>query len=109
MVTDAALWLLLAATFGWVACGCVAARPRGPGRLSSPPQFPNRPTSSSTVAARNQPVAGCGTARPQCRRARPAFEGRIEPGSAAGRVETMRRYANMDHMHPLDPRSGAVR
>ncbi len=28
MVTDAALWLLLAATFGWVACGCVATRHR---------------------------------------------------------------------------------
>jgi hypothetical protein len=28
MVTDAALWLLLAATFGWVACGCFATRHR---------------------------------------------------------------------------------
>ncbi len=28
MVTDTVLWFLLAATFGWVACGCFATRPR---------------------------------------------------------------------------------
>jgi hypothetical protein len=28
MVTDAVLWFLLAATFGWVACGCLATRHR---------------------------------------------------------------------------------
>jgi multiple sugar transport system ATP-binding protein len=34
--------------------------------------------------------------------------GRVEPGSAAGPGETMRLYANMDHMHLIDPQSGAV-
>jgi multiple sugar transport system ATP-binding protein len=34
--------------------------------------------------------------------------GRVEPGSAAGSGETMRLYANMDHMHLIDPQSGAV-
>jgi len=28
MVTDAALWFLLVAVMGWVACGCYATRPR---------------------------------------------------------------------------------
>jgi multiple sugar transport system ATP-binding protein len=34
--------------------------------------------------------------------------GRVEPGSAAGPGETMRLYANMDHMHLIDPQTGAV-
>ena len=34
--------------------------------------------------------------------------GRVDPGSAAGPGETMRLFANMDHMHLIDPQSGAV-
>jgi multiple sugar transport system ATP-binding protein len=34
--------------------------------------------------------------------------GRAEPGSAAGPGESMRLFANMDHMHLIDPQSGAV-
>jgi multiple sugar transport system ATP-binding protein len=34
--------------------------------------------------------------------------GRVEPGSAAGPGETMRLSANMDHMHLIEPQSGAV-
>jgi multiple sugar transport system ATP-binding protein len=34
--------------------------------------------------------------------------GRVEPGSAAGPGESMRLFANMDHMHLIDPQSGAV-
>jgi multiple sugar transport system ATP-binding protein len=34
--------------------------------------------------------------------------GRVDPGSAKGPGETMRLYANMDHMHLIDPQSGAV-
>jgi multiple sugar transport system ATP-binding protein len=34
--------------------------------------------------------------------------GRVEPGSAAGPGEQMRLSANMDHMHLIDPQSGAV-
>jgi multiple sugar transport system ATP-binding protein len=34
--------------------------------------------------------------------------GRVEPGSAAGPGETMRLFANMDHMHLIDPQSAAV-
>ena len=36
--------------------------------------------------------------------------GRVDPGSAAGPGESMRLYANMDHMHLIDPadRPGAV-
>jgi multiple sugar transport system ATP-binding protein len=34
--------------------------------------------------------------------------GRVEPGSAAGPGESMRLSANMDHMHLIDPQSGAV-
>jgi multiple sugar transport system ATP-binding protein len=34
--------------------------------------------------------------------------GRVEPGSAAGPGEAMRLYANMDHMHLIDPQNGAV-
>jgi multiple sugar transport system ATP-binding protein len=34
--------------------------------------------------------------------------GRVEPGSAAGPGETMRLYANMEHMHLIDPQSDLV-
>ena len=34
--------------------------------------------------------------------------GRVEPGSAAGPGETMRLYANMDHMHLIDPQTNLV-
>jgi multiple sugar transport system ATP-binding protein len=34
--------------------------------------------------------------------------GRVDPGSAKGPGEVMRLYANMDHMHLIDPQSGAV-
>ena len=34
--------------------------------------------------------------------------GRVDPGSAAQPRETMRLYANMDHMHLIDPTTGAV-
>ena len=34
--------------------------------------------------------------------------GRVDPGSAAGPGEAMRLYANMTHMHLIDPQSGAV-
>jgi len=34
--------------------------------------------------------------------------GRVEPGSAAGPGETMRLYANMEHMHLIDPATDAV-
>jgi multiple sugar transport system ATP-binding protein len=34
--------------------------------------------------------------------------GRVEPGSAAGPSQPMRLFANMDHMHLIDPQSGAV-
>ena len=34
--------------------------------------------------------------------------GRVDPGSAAGPGETMRLYANMDHMHLIDPQTGSV-
>jgi multiple sugar transport system ATP-binding protein len=34
--------------------------------------------------------------------------GRVDPGSALGPGETMRLHANMDHMHLIDPESGAV-
>jgi multiple sugar transport system ATP-binding protein len=34
--------------------------------------------------------------------------GRVEPGSAAGPGESMRLFANIDHMHLIDPQSGAV-
>jgi len=33
---------------------------------------------------------------------------RVDPGSAKGPGESMRLYANMDHMHLIDPQSGAV-
>ena len=33
---------------------------------------------------------------------------RVDPGSAAGPGEPMRLFANMDHMHLIDPESGAV-
>jgi multiple sugar transport system ATP-binding protein len=33
---------------------------------------------------------------------------RVEPSSASGPGEKMRLYANMDHMHLIDPQSGAV-
>ncbi len=33
---------------------------------------------------------------------------RIDPGSAAGPSETMRLYANMNHMHLIDSQTGAV-
>jgi multiple sugar transport system ATP-binding protein len=33
---------------------------------------------------------------------------RVDPSSAAGPGETMRLSANMDHMHLIDPQSGAV-
>ena len=34
--------------------------------------------------------------------------GRVEPGSAAGPGEIMTLYANMEHMHLIDPQTGAV-
>jgi multiple sugar transport system ATP-binding protein len=34
--------------------------------------------------------------------------GRVDPGSAKGPGEPMRLHANMDHMHLIDPQSGAV-
>jgi multiple sugar transport system ATP-binding protein len=34
--------------------------------------------------------------------------GRVEPGSAAGPGETMRLYANMEHMHLIDPQTDQV-
>jgi multiple sugar transport system ATP-binding protein len=34
--------------------------------------------------------------------------GRVDPGSAAGPGEPMRLSANMDHMHLIDPATGAV-
>jgi multiple sugar transport system ATP-binding protein len=34
--------------------------------------------------------------------------GRVEPGSAAGPGEKMRLYANMDHMHLIDPQTNLV-
>jgi multiple sugar transport system ATP-binding protein len=34
--------------------------------------------------------------------------GRVEPGSAAGPGEKMRLYANMDHMHLIDPQTDLV-
>jgi multiple sugar transport system ATP-binding protein len=34
--------------------------------------------------------------------------GRVEPGSAAGPGEAMPLYAHMEHMHLIDPQSGAV-
>jgi multiple sugar transport system ATP-binding protein len=34
--------------------------------------------------------------------------GRVDPGSGAQPHETMRLVANMDHMHLIDPASGAV-
>jgi multiple sugar transport system ATP-binding protein len=34
--------------------------------------------------------------------------GRVDPGSAAGPGQPMRLFANMDHMHLIDPQSGAV-
>jgi multiple sugar transport system ATP-binding protein len=34
--------------------------------------------------------------------------GRVEPGSAAGPGETMRLYANMEHMHLIDPQTNLV-
>jgi multiple sugar transport system ATP-binding protein len=34
--------------------------------------------------------------------------GRVDPGSAPGPGEQMRLHANMDHMHLIDPQSGAV-
>jgi multiple sugar transport system ATP-binding protein len=34
--------------------------------------------------------------------------GRVDPGSAAGPGQPMRLFANMDHMHLIDPESGAV-
>jgi multiple sugar transport system ATP-binding protein len=34
--------------------------------------------------------------------------GRVEPTSAAGPGETMRLYANMEHMHLIDPQSNLV-
>ena len=34
--------------------------------------------------------------------------GRVDPGSAAGPGESMRLSANMDHMHLIDPATGAV-
>jgi multiple sugar transport system ATP-binding protein len=33
---------------------------------------------------------------------------RVDPGSAKGPSEPMRLYANMNHMHLIDPQSGAV-
>jgi len=34
--------------------------------------------------------------------------GRVDPGSAAGPGETMRLYANMEHMHLIDPQTDLV-
>jgi multiple sugar transport system ATP-binding protein len=34
--------------------------------------------------------------------------GRVDPGSAVGPGESMRLYANMAHMHLIDPQDGAV-
>jgi multiple sugar transport system ATP-binding protein len=34
--------------------------------------------------------------------------GRVDPESAAGPGQTMRLFANMDHMHLIDPQTGAV-
>jgi multiple sugar transport system ATP-binding protein len=34
--------------------------------------------------------------------------GRVDPGSATGPGEQMKLYANMEHMHLIDPQSGAV-
>src|ERR1700720_1694987 len=34
--------------------------------------------------------------------------GRVDPGAVAGPGEPMRLYASMDHMHLIDPQSGAV-
>jgi multiple sugar transport system ATP-binding protein len=34
--------------------------------------------------------------------------GRVDPGSATGPGQPMRLYANMNHMHLIDPQSGAV-
>jgi multiple sugar transport system ATP-binding protein len=34
--------------------------------------------------------------------------GRVDPGSAAGPGQPMRLFANMDHMHLIDPQSGMV-
>ena len=34
--------------------------------------------------------------------------GRVDPGSAAGPGEKMRLYANMDHMHVIDPQTNLV-
>ena len=34
--------------------------------------------------------------------------GRVDPGSAKGPGETMRLYANMNHMHLIDPQGGTV-
>ena len=34
--------------------------------------------------------------------------GRVEPSSAAGPGETMKLYANIDHMHLIDPQTNAV-
>jgi multiple sugar transport system ATP-binding protein len=34
--------------------------------------------------------------------------GRVEPSSASGPGEPMRLYANMDHMHLIDPAAGSV-
>ncbi len=34
--------------------------------------------------------------------------GRVDPGSATGPGQPMKLYANMDHMHLIDPQSGAV-
>jgi len=34
--------------------------------------------------------------------------GRVDPGSATGPGEPMSLCANMEHMHLIDPQSGAV-
>jgi multiple sugar transport system ATP-binding protein len=34
--------------------------------------------------------------------------GRVDPERAAGPGQSMRLYANMDHMHLIDPQTGAV-
>ncbi len=34
--------------------------------------------------------------------------GRVDPGSAAGPGEPMRLYADINHMHLIDPQTGAV-
>jgi multiple sugar transport system ATP-binding protein len=34
--------------------------------------------------------------------------GRVDPGAVAGPGEPMRLYASMDHMHLIDPQTGAV-